>query len=219
MSAIAGIGFLMKYILIPGQERWIKYGSNVGLYLFGLDRHEWGTIHLIIGFILLSLLVLHIILHWNAILNIYNKLFKIKTVKIIIAILFIIISAILIFIPFVITPDVIESERGQGRHGTIYNESPKSENNSISLNKEKIHYYDTSLEKHKHSNPLIEVKGFMTLAEVSKKYNVPSEIIKIKLNIPNSVSDNQKFGLLRNKYDFTMSDVEKIIDEYNTKRK
>ena len=39
MFAIAGIGFLIKYFLIPGKERWIKYGSNVDLFLFEMDRH------------------------------------------------------------------------------------------------------------------------------------------------------------------------------------
>ena len=60
MMAIAGIGFLMKFILIPGKERWLVYGTNVELYWLGLDRHEWGTIHLWLGYILLFLLVLWI---------------------------------------------------------------------------------------------------------------------------------------------------------------
>ncbi len=217
MSAIAGIGFLMKYTLIPGQDRWIKYGSNVGLYLFGLDRHEWGTIHLIIGFILLGLVALHIILHWNAVINIYNKMFIEKSVKIIIAISFIIISAILIFIPFILSPEIGEIEQGHGRHATTNSEGQKQGNGTISWHKESMHNNDSSAEVHQHFKPLIEVKGFMTLAEVSRKYNVPLEIIKTKLNIPNSISDDQKFGWVRKKYDFTMSDVEKIIEEYNTK--
>ena len=42
MMAIAGIGFLMKYVLISGVERWEKYGRNFDMFFFGLDRHEWG---------------------------------------------------------------------------------------------------------------------------------------------------------------------------------
>jgi hypothetical protein len=52
MMAIAGIGFLMKYVLVPGSERWEKYGSNVDLFLWGWDRHQWGALHLILGYIL-----------------------------------------------------------------------------------------------------------------------------------------------------------------------
>lgn len=46
MALLAGIGLLIKYILLSGENRWIKYGRNVDLSFWGLDRHEWGTIHL-----------------------------------------------------------------------------------------------------------------------------------------------------------------------------
>ena len=40
MAAIAGMGFLMKYVLLPGRESTIKYGRRVDLSLFGLYRHN-----------------------------------------------------------------------------------------------------------------------------------------------------------------------------------
>jgi len=76
MMIIVGLGLLMKYNLIPGNQRWIKYGRNVDLYLFGLDRHQWGTIHLILGYILIGLLVLHLILHWKVIMRMYRQLIQ-----------------------------------------------------------------------------------------------------------------------------------------------
>ncbi|MHC4076764.1 MAG: DUF4405 domain-containing protein [Planctomycetota bacterium] len=45
LAGIAGIGFLIKYVLVPGYQRWEIYGRNVSLFLWGLDRHQWGTIH------------------------------------------------------------------------------------------------------------------------------------------------------------------------------
>tara|TARA_R110002033_G_scaffold38827_3_gene78300 strand:+ start:2890 stop:3105 length:216 start_codon:yes stop_codon:yes gene_type:complete len=51
MSAVVGIGFLIKYTLISGKERNVIYGKNVELSLFGMDRHEWGYIHLVIAFV------------------------------------------------------------------------------------------------------------------------------------------------------------------------
>ena len=74
MAAIAGIGLLMKNVLVPGYKRWDIYGRNVELYFWGLDCHQWGTIHFIIELVLLALLVLHIALHWSMILGIYRKL-------------------------------------------------------------------------------------------------------------------------------------------------
>ena len=74
MAAIAGLGFLMKYVLLPGRESTIKYERRVELTLLGLDRHDWGTIHLYLGFLLLALLVLHIVLHWQMIPGLFGRL-------------------------------------------------------------------------------------------------------------------------------------------------
>ncbi|MEJ5330464.1 MAG: hypothetical protein WHT07_09960 [Desulfobaccales bacterium] len=42
MAAIAGLGFLMKYVLVPGRETPLLYGRRVDLFFLGLDRHAWG---------------------------------------------------------------------------------------------------------------------------------------------------------------------------------
>ncbi len=88
MSAIIGIGFLIKYTLISGQERWDVYGRNVELYLFGMDRHQWGMLHLILAFVLLGLLLLHIVFHWKIITNVYKKIIKEPVTKKVVAFVF-----------------------------------------------------------------------------------------------------------------------------------
>ena len=137
MAAITGIGFLMKYTLISGQESWIVYGEKVDLYFFGMDRHEWGSIHLIIGFVLLGLIALHVILHWKMIICMYNRMFQGKLVKRIIAILFIAICALLIIFPFMIKPDVIKAEHGRGRQSTIDNIHSNKKSNTANTHKNK----------------------------------------------------------------------------------
>ena len=89
MCAIIGIGFLIKYTLVSGQEQIIKYGNKVELSLFGMDRHEWGAIHLIVGYILIGLLLLHIILHWKVIISVYKRLLQKKPAIKFISIVFI----------------------------------------------------------------------------------------------------------------------------------
>jgi hypothetical protein len=80
MMAVAGIGFMIKYVLVPGSERNEIYGKGVELFYWGLDRHQWGNIHLILSLILLFLLLLHIFFHWNQIVHVLgvrqNSLFK-----------------------------------------------------------------------------------------------------------------------------------------------
>ena len=118
MSAVIGIGFLIKFTLISGQERWLKYGDNINLYFFGMDRHQWGMIHLVLGFILIGLLVVHIFLHWNVITSVYKKLIKEPLAKKIIAILFIIICTLIIVIPFFIKPEIEPIRKGHERQAT-----------------------------------------------------------------------------------------------------
>jgi len=35
-SLLAGTGFLMKFVLIPGKDRFAVYGRNTDLFFFGL---------------------------------------------------------------------------------------------------------------------------------------------------------------------------------------
>ncbi len=74
IAAIGGIGLLMKFVLVPGYLRRQIYGRGAELFLWGMDRHQWGFIHLIIAYVFFGLLILHVILHWRMILEIYRRL-------------------------------------------------------------------------------------------------------------------------------------------------
>ena len=115
MAAIAGIGFLIKYVLIPGKEAWAVYGKKVELSWIGLDRHAWGTVHLYLAFLLLGLLFLHIILHWQMIIGLFHRCILAANLRSEVAILFIILCASLLFFPFFIQPEVDDGEPGKGR--------------------------------------------------------------------------------------------------------
>lgn len=54
---LTSTGILMRYILPPGSGRW--------KVIWGLDRHEWGSIHFWISIVFLSVLTIHLILHWR----------------------------------------------------------------------------------------------------------------------------------------------------------
>lgn len=116
LMALAGLGFLMKYALPPGREAWAKYGRNVQLTWMGWDRHDWGQIHLYIAFILLGLLVIHLYLHWQMILGLYARLVPNPQTRTRLAYALLIITALFLFLPFLISPDVQERGRGRGRY-------------------------------------------------------------------------------------------------------
>ena len=222
MSGIAGIGFLMKIVLIPGEDRWIKYGKNVEIYVFNMDRHQWGTIHLVIALVLLGLLLLHTILHWKLIVCLFSKLITNKSTRKLITIVFVFISIFLFLFAFIVKPEIGEIIQGQGRLVTdekIISETEitdMGDNNAVikDISKDTLTDAEDSHERHNRSDKVIEIRGYMTIREVSLANDVPSNYIKKKLNIPETVSDNQSLGVLRKEYGFRMSDIEKIINEY-----
>lgn len=215
MSAIAGIGFLIKYTLIPGQQRWIVYNDNVELYMLGMDRHEWGTIHLILGYVLLGLLVIHIIYHMKAISGVYNQIFQRKLIRKLIFILFITICVLFFIVPFLIHPTISKLEYGKGRLNVSSNNNLDREGRAISEKGElkNIEFLNVS----RHSNLILEVRGYMTLNEISKKHEVPIGFIKTRLKIPECVSCEEKLSWLRKRYNIRINDVKKTITDYQNK--
>ncbi len=115
IAALAGIGFLMKYILLPGREAWAVYGKKVELSWLGLDRHAWGAVHLYLAFLLLGLMVLHIVLHWQMIIGLFHKFISPTNLRDEVAIVFVILCAALLFFPFFINPDIDDTAPGKGR--------------------------------------------------------------------------------------------------------
>lgn len=226
MMAIGGIGFLMKFILVSGSERWGIYGENVDLFLWGWDRHQWGSLHLILGYILLGLLILHIVFHWKQIKSMFKNLINNRSLRVAFTFIFIIVSILFFLFAFVVDINVSSPQKGEGRN-RVELSRPKIE--SLSVNKQEKNVSAISSTKpESEENRLIEhdehqrdssikVYGSMTLRFVANKYNIPADSIKKYLGIPLSLSDNESLGQLRRRYDFHMSDVERFIAKYKQK--
>ncbi len=191
MSAVVGIGFLIKYTLISGQERNAIYGKNVELSLFGMDRHEWGYIHLVIAFVLLGLLVIHLFLHWKTIISVYKRIAKQKLVSKLITVSFITICTMFIVVPFFTNPTITNTEHNDRRQATI------------------------TVDNTEESDATIEIRGYMTLDEISKKYKVSAEFIKSRLRIPTSFNNKERLSSLRKEYGIKMDEIEKVIKDYH----
>jgi len=114
LSAMVGIGLLMKFVLVPGQERNVLYGRGAALYVLGLDRHEWGTIHLWIGVSFLALLVLHIGLHWNRILGLLGGVSRSAAVRATILVGVLLLALAIASFPLWVAPEVATGKSGEG---------------------------------------------------------------------------------------------------------
>ncbi|MBV1922795.1 MAG: DUF4405 domain-containing protein [Flavobacteriaceae bacterium] len=61
----------------------------------------------------------------------------------------------------------------------------------------------------------IEIKGSMTLNEVQSRTKVPIDYIIKKMGLPESISVNEKLNSLKSEYGFEMSEVRKVIADYD----
>jgi len=107
MMALAGTGFVRKFILLSGSASKALYGYKVHMTLLGFDRDAWSIIHLYTGYFILALLLLHIILHWKQIKIMCKKLISQNTTRLVITIIFVLLSIALLVFPFVIPPVIV----------------------------------------------------------------------------------------------------------------
>ena len=232
MVALAVIGFLIRYSLISGEKRWERFGRNLDMTFLGLDRHEWGLIHLILGISLATLLVLHIIFHWTQIVNMVKKLFHGQTLRVMVVSGLTVICCIILLTPFVFSPDLGEPIRRQGEgFGRMIEQPDQVESSFMETEKETLRqdsqknvelqsFDDEIIEvqptmdeisHHSDEARILEIRGYHTLAGLAVKYNVSVDEMKSRLNIPSGVSDNERLGRIRRIYGFTMREVEDCI--------
>lgn len=220
LMALIGIGLLTKYVLLTGQDKWDKFGDNLELTLFNLDRHDWNQIHFLLGISLFVLLVLHILLHWKMIICIYKSLIIKKTLRIILASTLFIISIALVIFPF-----VFNAEIGQPTY-RLHNQELTNIPIPNKLDKAsdvKLSEPTKSLQQNQaiHDNkfPNIQVTGDMTLREISIEHQVPIDHLRKALNISNLTSADERLGRIRRELGFKMSMVEEIIYNYKKRNK
>ncbi len=169
-------GVLLHYLLPPGSGHFST--------LWGLDRHQWGTLHFWVSVIFFSVLALHLVLHWRWLFNLAagrspeGSGFRLALG---------LVSA-LALIAFSVTPLI----------------SPVD----IASTKSDIPIPSS------HPFEDIEVRGTMTLLELEQTTGVSADYIIAKLNLPPSVPKNQKLGKLKRQYGFQLTTVRKIIAAY-----
>lgn len=219
LMAIAGLGFLIKYILVPGYKRNLLYEGDVELYFMGMDRHEWGSIHLWLSFIFLALMILHIILHWRMITCIFRQMFQNRVARSAIAVFTGLTALFLAVYPFSVKPVVSAAELKHTGNKHSLNEvkadsvlvaykdqSERDNDKVIEINTPEV----SSGTSHKHMGEELDINGYMTLEETAVKFSIPVSEITGHLNIPQNMAA-EKIGRLRKMYNFEMKELKDII--------
>ncbi len=231
LMAVAGLGFLMKYVLLPGYKINEIYGTDTDLFFRGLDRHQWGAIHLYLALSMLFLLIFHIIFHWSSIVSIFKRMIPGKTMRWIITLIVTILGILLVLVPVLVNPEVAEhqrtlhrnrdtGERGTGIHSrrnelrteepSVHEDvsiTPKTEEPEEPV-EQKVSRDTEAVEVHLHNQ--VDIDGTMTLDEVSARYNISVEELAGAINVPVSYA-NERLGRLRKRYGFEMEDLRAFV--------
>lgn len=231
LAAAGGTGFLMKYVLISGSERWETYGSNAETYLWGWSRHQWGDFHLVLGFVMLALLVLHLVFHWYQISCMFKKTVPSFVLRGILTAVLVPLTLVLFLFAFVLPVEQDPVKTGLGRHRTeIGRDSAGQLHEPAEISTERAMPLPQSAETaaepaadepslpethRERENRTLEIFGTATLHDISRDHSVPADSVKKFLGIPLEISDYQRMGRLRRLYGFHMSDVERYIELYH----
>jgi hypothetical protein len=174
---LTSTGVLMRYVLPPGSGR-----SKI---IWGLDRHGWGSIHFWISIIFLSVLSIHLILHWRWILAVIKgRPHEGSGSRVGLGIVGLV-GLLALSVAPLLSPIETTSERSGSRH--------------ISSSKE-----------HKD----IQLWGSMTLFEIEQRTGVPAKHIIQNLKLPIDVKKDERLGKLKKIYGFTMEDIRSIVSDY-----
>ena len=207
MMGITGIGFLVKFVLIPGFERNEIYGRDVELMLFNMNRHQWGKIHLILGLLLIVLLAVHMVLHYRQVKAIMKKM-VVSSLRLRVGVIaLVMVSLFLIAFPIFVSPDVTHL-RGENKSALLKNEGKKNPSHL-----ESVKHRNHESEKNEH----IEIYGYMTLNDVAEKYDLKVDDIAKYIHVPKNRS-SESLGRLRKSYDFKMGDLKSFITENKQKK-
>lgn len=217
MMAVAGIGFLIRFVLVPGFKRNEIYGTGVELYYLGLDRHQWGTVHLILSFSLLFLLVLHIVFHWKQIVGNFKRMVSDRKWRIVLTSLFVSLSVLLGIMPLFVEPEIREGVPHHNKEkDLVFHRAERVPKNTLFESHECVTDTKKCLKSNSHqghsSASDVVISGNMSLNEVAKKYNIPADKLASCICVPLRHND-EKIGRLRKRYGFHLNDLRDYIEK------
>ena len=163
-------------------------GSGRSLSIWGLGRHDWGDIHFWAAVSFFGILILHLILHWKWIVSVLRGTPRPESRWRFLMGSVGLIAIILISLAPVLSP-VEKNGDEDGHRGDGY--SMVEGNYSIE-----------------------DIKGSMTLAEVSELFGVPTDKLVSFLELPGSVDTSMRLGQLKSEYGFDMHALREFVAEY-----
>jgi len=233
--AILGLaltGLIMRYTLLPGTSG--SFGGGGGMRLWGLTRHEWGTVHFWMAAGVGVVLVLHVALHWAWVSAMLSSLVTRKPATrpatrntIGLTLLVVLAAGMTVFVLW--TRSITEglpgrhlgpdSRRGQahgspdegrGTHGPIYGQhgEPASRGRQPTT---QPNIGATKESRGQHSGDLPQL-GQRSLAEIEHITGVRPEALLRALNLPTDLPASTRMREPANRTGLTMQQIRQSID-------
>jgi len=175
-------GILIHYILPAGSKHFRT--------IWGMDRHDWGSIHFGIAVCFFCILTAHLILHWRWVVNLFAGQKGEGSYHRFVLGLISIFSLVALAVSPLFSP-VQLSSKGESSC-------------DICLTKD---------------HEKIRIFGSMTLLEAAQSTNVPLSHILSQLDLPADTRTDINLGKLRKAHGFEIEDVRRVICDYKTKNR
>jgi hypothetical protein len=194
MGAMIFIGVLMGFFLASGPV--VEEGSK---YVWGLHRHQWGDIHMILSSVFVGFFILHLLLHWDWIKGATKKFLRSPSVLAVILLL----PALVVLLAWSFSEKDSPAYAEYGiRAGSKFQRVVESPPPRHPL--EEVAVEKGNVQK-------VEVNGRMSLADVEKATGISAKKIAQELGLPRGVPLDQNLGRMRRSYNFEMQQVRDLI--------
>ena len=210
MAVVIFTGLLQGFVLSEGP---VSDASTK--YLWGLHRHQWGDIHLVLSLGFCVSLVLHLVLHWSWIAGATRKLLGSRwSLAGILAL-----PVIVIFLAWTWSEQDSPAYAGYGTGGgrAIRERmvDPPAIADASSVGKAvDVHGRVPAAKPAEGPKPTkTVVRGSMTLADIERLTGVPGRKIASKLGMPDNAPLDQTLGRLRRQYGFEVEQVRDLVTD------
>lgn len=186
MLGLTWTGLLMRYVLPPGTGGRHR---DQALTVWGLGRHDYGTVHFYLAIAMVCLIVIHLWLHWSWVCGTVRRLAGRESPASgregLYGIIALVVIAALISGGLLWAKSQVESAAGAIGPQTIE--------------------HDTSLS--------LQISGQTTLAQAAEIGGMPVEELVAKLRLPTDVNVDEQLGRLKRQYGFEIHDVRDVLQQ------
>ena len=185
IDVVAFVGFIVLTTTGVLMRYILPPGSGRYSTIWSLDRHEWGDIHFWISFVFFLILAFHLVLHWRWIVNVLKGRPRDESgLRVGLGIVGLI-TVIALSVSPLLTP--VERDTSSKGGGPSFSS---------------------------HESDEVTIDGSMTLEDVEQATGVPASFIIKSLNLPATISVEERLGPLKREHGFEIYELREIVKEY-----